>query len=110
MAGRECFHATRESPCYGQSAKKRVVNLELATRCLAECSKETRRLTFDGWATGISPDGRTLIFTETFPKTGADVMQLALSGTRRVSALVQSEFTERNGIISRGPGQPRSHV
>ena len=26
--------------------------------------------------TGISPDGRTLIFTETFPKTGADVMQL----------------------------------
>ena len=50
--------------------------------------------------TGISPDGGTLIFTETFPKTGADVMQLALDGTRRVSALVQSEFTERNGIIS----------
>ena len=50
--------------------------------------------------TGISPDGRTLIFTETFPKTGADVMQLDLNGTRRVSALVQSEFTERNGIIS----------
>ena len=50
--------------------------------------------------TGISPDGRTLIFTETFPKTGADVMQLDLTGTRRVSALVQSEFTERNGIVS----------
>ena len=27
-------------------------------------------------------------------------MQLDLNGTRRVSALVQSEFTERNGIIS----------
>ena len=50
--------------------------------------------------TGISPDGRTLIFTETFPKTGADVMQLDLNGTRRVSPLVQSEFTERNGIVS----------
>jgi serine/threonine-protein kinase len=50
--------------------------------------------------TGISPDGRTLIFTETFAKTGADVMQLALDETRRVSALVQTEFTERNGIIS----------
>jgi Tol biopolymer transport system component len=50
--------------------------------------------------TGISPDGRTLIFTETFAKTGADVMQLALDDTRRVSALVQTEFTERNGIIS----------
>jgi Periplasmic component of the Tol biopolymer transport system len=50
--------------------------------------------------TGISPDGRTLIFTETFAKTGADVMQLTLDETRRVSALVQTEFTERNGIIS----------
>ena len=50
--------------------------------------------------TGISADGRTLIFTETFPKTGADIMQLDLNGSRRVSALVQSEFTERNGIIS----------
>ena len=50
--------------------------------------------------TGISRDGRTLIFTETFPKTGADVMQLELNDTRRVSALVQSEFTERNGILS----------
>ena len=50
--------------------------------------------------TGISPDSRTLIFTETFPKTGPDVMQLDLNGTRRVSALVQSEFTERNGTVS----------
>ena len=49
--------------------------------------------------TGISPDGRKLIFNETFPKTHIDVMQLDLS-TRGVSALVQSEFTERNGIIS----------
>jgi hypothetical protein len=51
-------------------------------------------------ATAISRDGRTLIFTETTPKTGDDVMQMTLDGTRRITPLVQSSFTERNGIIS----------
>ena len=51
-------------------------------------------------ATAISPDGRRLIFTETAPKTGDDVMQLALDGRHRVTPLVQSPFAERNGIIS----------
>ena len=48
----------------------------------------------------MSPDGRRLIFTETAPKTGEDVMQIELDGTRRVTPLVQSPFTERNGIVS----------
>ena len=51
-------------------------------------------------ATGISPDGRTVIFTETGAKTGDDVMQMTLDGTRRVTPLVQSSFAERNGVIS----------
>jgi serine/threonine-protein kinase len=52
------------------------------------------------YATALSPDGRRLIFTDTAPKTGEDVMQLALDGTRRVTPLVQSPFAERNGIVS----------
>ena len=50
--------------------------------------------------TAVSPDGRWLIFTETVPTTGEDVMQLALDRTHSVKALVQSSFAERNGIIS----------
>ena len=34
------------------------------------------------------------------PKTGDDVMQMELDGTHRVTPLVQSSFTERNGIVS----------
>jgi eukaryotic-like serine/threonine-protein kinase len=48
----------------------------------------------------VSPDGRLLIFTETAPNTGDDVMQMALDGTRRVTPLVQSPFAERNGVVS----------
>src|SRR5205814_5173998 len=51
-------------------------------------------------ATAVSPDGRRLIFTETVPKTGDDVMQIELDGTHLVTPLVQSQFAERNGIIS----------
>jgi eukaryotic-like serine/threonine-protein kinase len=48
----------------------------------------------------VSPDGRLLIFTETAPTTGDDVMQMTLDGTRRVTPLVQSPFAERNGVVS----------
>jgi serine/threonine-protein kinase len=48
----------------------------------------------------VSPDGGRLIFTEITPTTGADVMQMMLDGTRRVTPLVQSAFAERNGIVS----------
>jgi Tol biopolymer transport system component len=51
-------------------------------------------------AAAVAPDGRRLIFTETAPKTGEDVMQVELDGTRRATPLVQSRFTERNGIVS----------
>jgi serine/threonine-protein kinase len=51
-------------------------------------------------AGAVSPDGTRLIFTETTPKTGDDVMQVELGGTHRVTPLVQTPFAERNGIIS----------
>ncbi len=51
-------------------------------------------------AVAVSPDGTRLIFTEATPKTGDDVMQVELTGTHRVTPLVQSPFAERNGIIS----------
>jgi hypothetical protein len=51
-------------------------------------------------ATAASPDGARLIFTETNPKTGEDVMQVELDGTHRVTPLVQSPSTERNGVVS----------
>jgi eukaryotic-like serine/threonine-protein kinase len=51
-------------------------------------------------AVAVSPDGTRLIFTETAPKTGEDVMQVELDGTHRVTPLVQTPFVERNGIIS----------
>jgi serine/threonine-protein kinase len=80
-------------------------------------------------ATAVSPDGAHLIFTETAQNTGQDVMQLELGATRRladreplgpsasgrgptgsatgervepraVTPLVQTPFTERNGVVS----------
>ena len=51
-------------------------------------------------ATAVSSDGARLIFTETAPKTGEDVMQVELNGTHRITPLVQSPFTERNGVVS----------
>ena len=51
-------------------------------------------------ATAVSPDGRRVIFTETVPKTGQDVMQVELDGTHRVTPLVQTLFSERNGVVS----------
>lgn len=48
----------------------------------------------------MSPDGQRLIFIEVAPDTAADVMQLALDGTGRVTPLVQSPFIEWNGVVS----------
>jgi serine/threonine-protein kinase len=50
-------------------------------------------------STAISRDG-TLLFTEWFPKTGADVMALRLGGPHQVLPLVQTRFNERNGMVS----------
>ena len=49
--------------------------------------------------TALSPDGKRLIFTETAPKTGEDVMQVDLN-TLAVIPLVQSPLSERNGVVS----------
>jgi serine/threonine-protein kinase len=48
----------------------------------------------------VSPDGRQLIFSDESPQTDIDLMTLELDGTRRVTPLLQSRFTERNGAIS----------
>ena len=52
------------------------------------------------YPTGVSPDGRKLVFAEETPSSETDVMMLELDGARRVTPLVQSPFTERNGTIS----------
>jgi serine/threonine-protein kinase len=49
---------------------------------------------------GVTPDGRGLIFTEVHPKTGSDVMLMTLDEGRRVTPLVNSTFNEKNGIVS----------
>jgi serine/threonine-protein kinase len=51
-------------------------------------------------AGAVSPDGRRLIFTETAPTTGEDVMEMELDGTHRVTPLVQSPSIERNATVS----------
>jgi serine/threonine-protein kinase len=51
-------------------------------------------------ATSVTPDGTRLVFTETAPTTGPDVMQLRLDGTHAVTPLVQTSFSERNGEVS----------
>jgi len=50
--------------------------------------------------TTVSPDGTRVIFGETMPKTGIDLMQMMLDGTRRVTPLIQTSFIEENGIVS----------
>ena len=51
-------------------------------------------------ASGVSPDGRRLIFTERLPASAEDIMQLELDGTHRVTPVLQSAFAERNGVVS----------
>jgi len=50
--------------------------------------------------TGVSPDGRQVIFTEVTADNAENVMQRALDGAHHVTPLVQSPYSERNGIIS----------
>jgi eukaryotic-like serine/threonine-protein kinase len=51
-------------------------------------------------ATAVTPDGTRLIFTQTAPQTGADVLQVTVTGTHTITPLVQTPATERNGIVS----------
>jgi serine/threonine-protein kinase len=41
-----------------------------------------------------------LLFTETVPQTGEDVMQVAVTGTHTITPLVHTSAAERNGIVS----------
>src|SRR5262245_13108850 len=52
------------------------------------------------YPSAVTPDGKRVLLSENSLKTGYDVMALALDGTRRVVALVQTPFDERNGIVS----------
>ncbi len=52
------------------------------------------------YPTGVTRDGRWLIFTEESPTTSNDVMALELNASRRVTPLVQSPFDEQNGTVS----------
>jgi eukaryotic-like serine/threonine-protein kinase len=52
------------------------------------------------FATGIIPDGTAVVFDEQTPTMRRDMLQLALDGTRRVTPLLQTNFDERNGIVS----------
>ncbi|HMB81522.1 MAG TPA: hypothetical protein VKI43_15690, partial [Vicinamibacterales bacterium] len=51
-------------------------------------------------STGISPDGRSVIFDESVPSMFRDLLQLAIDGTHRVTPLVRTPFNEINGIVS----------
>jgi Tol biopolymer transport system component len=50
--------------------------------------------------TGITPDGTAVIFYELTPTMARDLMQVALDGTHRVTAVLQTKFDERNGSVS----------
>ena len=52
------------------------------------------------FATGITPDGTAVLFNETTPTMGRDLLQLTLDGSRRVTTLLQTKFDERSGIVS----------
>jgi eukaryotic-like serine/threonine-protein kinase len=52
------------------------------------------------YATDVLADGSRLIYTEVFPGTRDDVLQITLDATRRVTPLVQSPAIERNGVVS----------
>ena len=50
--------------------------------------------------TGITPDGTAVVFDESTPAMGRDLLQLALDGTHVVTPLLQTKFDELNGIVS----------
>ena len=82
------------------SARAGAVNLFAQA---ADGSGDVTRLTTSPniqHATSVSPDGTRLVFTETTPMTGQDVMQLRLDGTHAVTPLVRTPFNERNGEVS----------
>ena len=61
------------------------------------------RLTKSGnnqFPTGITPDGKAVLFSESTPTMGTDLLQVALDETHLVTPLVQTKFDEFNGVVS----------
>jgi serine/threonine-protein kinase len=50
--------------------------------------------------TGITPDGREVLFNETAANVPTDIMRLVLAGDRRPVPLVQTKYAERNAVVS----------
>jgi serine/threonine-protein kinase len=50
--------------------------------------------------TGVSPDGRWVVFNEAASRTGLDVLAVRLDGPHQIIPLVQTSVDERNGIVS----------
>jgi hypothetical protein len=79
----------------------------------ADGSGKPERLTTGSnaqFATGITPDGKAVIYVEYAP-TGRDLLWLALDDSRRSTPLQQTKFEERSGIVSpngRGSRIPRT--
>ena len=52
------------------------------------------------FVTGTTPDGAAITFHEITPAMGRDLGQVAVDATRRVTPLLQTNFDERNGVVS----------
>src|SRR5262249_40201578 len=50
--------------------------------------------------TSITPDGSRVVLMETSPKTGTDLMTMAMDGKGRTEPLVQTQFPESNADLS----------
>jgi len=51
-------------------------------------------------ASALTPDGSKLIYTEVSRVTNEDVMEVDLTAPHRIRALLQSQSSERNGVVS----------
>jgi eukaryotic-like serine/threonine-protein kinase len=54
----------------------------------------------DQVATGVTPDGKFLIFSQSSPATRADLWMVPLTGERKPQLLVRSPFEEGEGVVS----------
>ena len=53
-----------------------------------------------GAPSGVSPDGRQLLFTAATETTKMDLIMMAVDGTRAVRPLIKTQFNEGNGVVS----------
>jgi serine/threonine-protein kinase len=48
----------------------------------------------------LSPNGRTMFFSDVSPKTGSDLWWVSLDGERKPQAFLQTQFLEASGLFS----------